>query len=48
MESGHRGCREEVRGPSGTDVVQVQECLALPWPATVKVGICMICRKEEW
>ena len=48
MESGHRGCREGVRGPSGTDVVQVQECLALPWPATVKVGICMICRKEEW
>ena len=31
MESGHRGCREGVRGPSGTDVVQVQECLALPW-----------------
>lgn len=47
MEAGHRGCREGLRGHSGADVMQEQECLALPWPATVKAGVCMICRKEE-
>ena len=47
MEAGHRGCREGLRGHSGTDVMQQQGCLVLPWPATVKAGVCIICREEE-